>query len=96
MLIEYLVFGMLVVMALVATFVGLRRRRLDMPADDPSAAFPYTGEGTAGIEGGHHTGHVSLHSDGADGSGGAHCVGSEGGAGSHDGGNFEGGGGHHH
>lgn len=43
MLIEYVASGALVVAALVATFVGLRRRRADRLTADPAATFPYIG-----------------------------------------------------
>jgi hypothetical protein len=89
MLIEYVAFGALVVAALVATFVGLRRRRADRLTADPTATFPYIGSGTSGF-GTHHSGHSGLGSNGGGGSfGGAGDVG----GGSGGGGGVDGGGG---
>jgi hypothetical protein len=46
MLVEYVAFGTLVIVALVATFIGLRRRRAEAVVD-PSAAIPFLGDGGA-------------------------------------------------
>jgi hypothetical protein len=89
MLVEYVAFGTLVIVALVATFIGWRRRRAEAVVD-PSATIPFLGDGGASA------GHSSTHShdsggfhhgggsDGGgffDGSGGSHGGGSHGGHG---------------
>jgi hypothetical protein len=100
MLIEYVVFGALIVMVLVATLVGMRRRRADLTSADPAATFPYIGDGSAGAEVTHHPGHAELDGSphgggGFDGGGGSHGGGGfDGAGGSHEGGGFDGGGGH--
>jgi hypothetical protein len=60
MLIEYVVFGALVVMVLVATFVGVRRRHADRLSGEPVGNFPYIGNVSASTEGTHHVGHTGL------------------------------------
>lgn len=92
MLIEYVASGALVVAALVATFVGLRRRRADRLTADPAATFPYIGSGSVGFEGTHHSGHSGLGS-GIGGGGGSFGGAGDGGGGSGGGGGFDGGGG---
>ena len=100
MLIEYVVFGALVAMVVVATFVGMRRRRADVVSAEPTATFAYIGYGSSGAEGTHHSAHPhvdgSAHGGGGiDGGGGSHGGGGfDGGGGSHGGGGFDGGGGH--
>jgi hypothetical protein len=94
MLIDYVVFGTLVIVALAATFVGTRRRRADRLSGDLAVPFPFAGDGSTGTNGTHHSGHSDF--GGSDGGGGAHEGGPDGGGGSDGGGGFDGGGGHHH
>ena len=69
MFVEYAVFGALVVAALVAAFVGVRRRRADAILD-PSTTLPFVGDGTTTGGGGatHHSG--GLHDGGGSHAGG--------------------------
>lgn len=99
MLIEYVAFGALVVILLMATFVGVRRRRTDMLSGDPTGSFPYGDGGAAGTDGAHHAAHSDFSGSSSHGDGGSHG-GFDGGGGSHGGsfdggGGFDGSGGHH-
>lgn len=93
MLIEYIVFAALVIVALAATFVGIGRRRTEMLSGNVATTTPYIDSGSASADGTHQPGHSEL-SGSIDEGGGAHFGGFDGGGGSHGGGGFDGGGGH--
>jgi hypothetical protein len=92
MLVEYIVFGALVLAALLATFVGVRRRRAETVLD-PSINLPFLSEGTSSTsDGATHPHHSGGFHDG----GGSHAGGSFDGSGGSHGGGSHGGGGHGH
>jgi uncharacterized membrane protein YgcG len=90
MSIEYVAAGALVIAALAAVFVGLRRRRADALSGAPVATVPHVDRGSEGGEGTHHGPHWL---GGSEGGGASDGGGFDGGGGSDGGGGFDGGGG---
>jgi uncharacterized membrane protein YgcG len=90
MLTEYAAAGSLVIAALAAAFVGLRRRRADFLSGSPAATLPHVDRSSAGGEGTYHGSHWL---GGSEGGGASHGGGFDGGGGSDGGGGFDGGGG---